>query len=99
MVSIEEAIELLAVPEDANHNSGIELRQDPLEGLKRDSVRVAALDPAHLRIGCSDAPRQLPLSPAALPSKRPDLKANSNGIHIAKRMGWAPYPAVIAALG
>jgi len=81
VVSVEEAVELLAVPEDADPDSGVELRQDPFEGGERDSVRVAALDPADLRIGYADAPRQLPLRPAPLASKRTNLKTNSDRVH------------------
>jgi len=94
MVFIEQAVKTLAVPEQADGESGIENGGDPEERRDGDTVGRAALDPIDDRPGDLRRVGEPPLAPTSSSTKGAELQADPNDIHVRIVSDW-PYRGLI----
>src|SRR5439155_25157323 len=93
VVRIEQPVGRLALPIDANDESGVERRRDTLEGVDGHSSGATALDTRDQRLRNTDPPCEIELPPAPVDSKRTNDATDPHGVH-AQSIGVMAYRAV-----
>jgi len=101
MVGVEESVELLAPPKDANEKTCVERREQALQEPEREPIRLGSLDTCHGRSGATGANGQVGLRPAPPAAQGSDGKAQADSIHVRRIGTWtyAPITRGCVALG
>lgn len=82
MVRVEESVERLAVPAEAEVDSGPECLGDPFEPAGRDAAAVPAFDAGDEGRTDPDGLGEVTLPPAAAQAERADPATESNHVHV-----------------
>lgn len=83
VITVEEAIELLALPQDANEKTGPERLEDPFARAQRPGSRAASLQARNLRGRHTGSIAELALRPVLTAPECPDGKAEPHRVHLA----------------
>lgn len=101
MIAVEQAIQLLALPKDANNETGSERLEDPFARAQRPSSRAASFEARDLRRGHIASIAELALRPVLTAPECPNGEAEPNRIHLAMvaKPRYPPLIERVAAIG
>ena len=96
--AIEQTVQVLALPEDADLQPTAKCIRDLDNRSQRERVRLTAFDPRDRRSGDADASAELRLRPAPPATQRPQRQPQTNRIHATRRIARAAYSPLHARL-